>query len=99
MTMSCFFCAQGTRDETGFVAALEGMRFHAWLGGATAITSYVIPLLDWAVNMMCDKLGVKPMVLPQSMRAPHLRALGKSNNLSFVFEFKGKKPFAQPCFS
>merc|ERR1719295_530948 len=67
------FHTRGTRDETGFCAALEGMRFHRALGGVGAITGYVIPLLDWAVDMFCQELDVKPFVLPTSMQAPHLR--------------------------
>ena len=79
---------QGTRDETSFIAALEGLRFHQALGGVSAITAYVVPLLDWAVGMMCEALDVKPFSLPASMTAPHLRALGESKTSHYHFDAK-----------
>jgi len=89
------FHTRGTRDETGFCAALAGMRFHAWLGGASAITEYVIPLLDWAVETMSKKLEVKPMLLPESMRAPHLRALECPKWLSARWKGNGQQPLQE----
>ena len=70
------------------------MRFHRALGGVGAITGYVIPLLDWAVDMFCQELDVKPFVLPTSMQAPHLRVFGELHNFDIInYEFHSHSAF------
>ena len=45
------------------------------IGGHKAITDYVTPLLDWAVDMLCTAVSTRPLKLPDSMRAPFMRVI------------------------
>jgi hypothetical protein len=36
---------------------------------------YVTPLLDWAVDMLCAAFSSHPLEIPDSMRAPCMRAI------------------------
>ena len=38
--------------------------------------NYVSPLLDWAVNMLCEAFSSKPLDIPDTMRAPCMRVIG-----------------------
>ena len=45
------------------------------IGGHKAIMDYVTPLLDWAVDMLCDAFSTQPLEIPDSMRAPCMRVI------------------------
>ena len=45
------------------------------IGGYDAIFNYVSPLLDWTVEMLCNRLSTVAHEIPASMRAPFIRII------------------------
>jgi len=71
------FYSRGTNDSaTKYIAATNALQFYHRIGGHKAIIDYVSPLLDWAVNMLCEAFSSNPLEIPDSMRAPCMRVIG-----------------------
>eukprot|EP00455_Lapot_gusevi_P016610 TRINITY_DN1860_c0_g1_i15.p1 TRINITY_DN1860_c0_g1~~TRINITY_DN1860_c0_g1_i15.p1 ORF type:complete len:286 (+),score=90.16 TRINITY_DN1860_c0_g1_i15:93-950(+) len=62
------FWMQGTRDESGFVAAAGAMEFYEQHGGAEAIQTYCHTLAQQAAQLFIDRLQCE-RVCPASMNA------------------------------
>lgn len=69
---------QGTTDLTRYTALPKALDFYSSIGGRQAIFDYVDPLLEWAVDLLCNALKTKRQEIPESMRAPYMRVLGNN---------------------
>ena len=69
--------------------------FNYRIGGHKAIMNYVSPLLDWAVDMLCEAFNSKPLDIPDSMRAPCMRVIGCPTWLSHLDTIEIADDFVQ----
>ena len=85
-TFNNIFITQGLGDLTAYICTDRAIDFFHSIGGRKAIYGYIKSLLDWAEQMLTDYFRVKPLEIPESMRAPYMRVIGKSKiNLYWVY--------------
>jgi len=90
------FYSRGTNDsQTKYIAASNALHFYDRIGGHKAIMNYVSPLLDWAVDMLCEAFNSKPLDIPDSMRAPCMRVIGCPTWLSHLDTIEIADDFVQ----
>ena len=46
-----------------------------------SVAGYVVPMLEWAQEMIAEALGTHKMPVPKSMEAPHMKCVGESTGL------------------
>ena len=69
------FWMQGTRDDTGFIAAAAGLAFYQSVG-IDRVYQHCTALADWAVDHLSQQWHVQPYPLyDRSLAAPFMRVL------------------------
>jgi hypothetical protein len=58
------------------------------LGGLDKVASYVVPLLEWAQEMLVQALGTEKLQMPKEMEAPFMKMIGKESNDMKAFKLK-----------
>ncbi|XP_060570275.1 uncharacterized protein LOC132728620 isoform X1 [Ruditapes philippinarum] len=81
------FAHEGTRDDTPFICATDGVDFYNRIGGIDKIVSYNSTLLSKGTSYLVKLWGTETLAIPKSMEAPCMRLLhlpfipGFSDNL------------------
>lgn len=73
------FKLAGTDDYSNYLASEAALAFFNALGGFERIHSYVVPLLEWARDMIGEALGTMKLPIPASMESPYLKVVGLPN--------------------
>lgn len=68
---------QGTMDQCNYLAAEAALDFYEEIGGLEAISGHVVPLLEWAQEMIAEALGTEKLRVPKSMEAPFMKLVGE----------------------
>nr|XP_022290925.1 uncharacterized protein LOC111102466 isoform X1 [Crassostrea virginica]XP_022290926.1 uncharacterized protein LOC111102466 isoform X1 [Crassostrea virginica] len=69
------FRCQGTRDNVPYLAVPEAIQFLEDIGGLEKVHAYTEMLLGKACRILWERLGAKPVKIPESIEAPNIRLI------------------------
>lgn len=73
--LSSAFSYEGTKDDTAYICAMDGIDFYNWLGGIDAITKYTSELREKGVRYLEEIWGTKRLEVPDHMVAPNMQLI------------------------
>lgn len=85
------FKIQGTRDNIPYLVVPEVLKFFEDIGGLEKIHCYADTLLDSACQMLWNRLGARPVEVPESMKAPNMRLIHLPRFKGYTINFEGAR--------